>query len=141
MDAEAIVKNVVHCEYYEHDTNCATTTLICLGKLLNFEIDKQLIFASIGLYGAGGYRAQCGLVEGGLMSIGIVGTSYGLSKQKIVDKCYEFAKIFEQKFSSLQCRELRPGGFRSDDPPHLCENLTLKACLFSYMFIINNVIK
>ena len=46
-----------------------------------------------------------------------------------------FASEFERNFSSLRCRELRPGGFSPDDPPHLCECLSVKAIQFSYEFL------
>ena len=133
-DLGKIIKETVHSEYYDRDANCATTSLICLGKLLDFEPCDQLMCASIGMHGAGGYRAQCGLVEGGLMAIGIIGSQRGLSKERIIKLCYVFAKSFEHQFGSLRCRELRPNGFTKDDPPHLCESLTIEACRFSYDF-------
>jgi C_GCAxxG_C_C family probable redox protein len=131
------IKDIVHTQYYSNDNNCAITTLICLGKLLDLELSQQIVSAATGLHGAGGYRAQCGLVEGGLMIIGILGNKYGLSKDEVAKICYEFAEGFEKKFASLRCLELRPGGFRKNDPPHLCENLTVNACIFSYEFIHN----
>ncbi len=131
------IRNIVHDEYYNNDNNCAITTLICLGRMLDFEPGEQLINAAAGLHGAGGYRAQCGLVEGGLMAIGILGNKYGLSKDEITCLCYEYAHAFEDEFGALRCMELRPGGFRKDDPPHLCENITVNACIYSYDYISN----
>ena len=91
--------------------------------------------AALGMYGAGGYRAQCGLVEGPLMFIGVYGKKLGLSDGAIGQLCKEFAAEFEEKFSSLVCRELRPEGFHPDNPPHLCEPLTVEAIEFQYRFI------
>ena len=54
---------------------------------------------------------------------------------EIVSLCYGFAEAFEKEFSSLRCRELRPGGFSESDPPHLCENLTVEAIIFSYGYL------
>ncbi len=135
MDVEKIIRETVHYEYYANDTNCAITTLLCLGKIFGFEPDEQLIAAAAGLHGAGGYRAQCGLVEGGLMSIGIVGKMRKLSGERIVRLCYEYAEAFEREFGALRCRELRPNGFREDDPPHLCEDISVRATLFCYNYI------
>ena len=141
MDVEKLIRETVHYEYYANDTNCATTTLICLGKLFGFEPEEQLISAAAGMHGAGGYRAQCGMVEGGLMSIGIIGKMRNIPKERIVTLCYMYAEAFEKEFGSLSCRDLRPNGFRDDDPPHLCENITVRACIFSYYYIKNNIKK
>lgn len=40
--------------------------------------------AALGMHGAGGYRAQCGLVEGALMFIGIWGKMHGKEEAEIV---------------------------------------------------------
>jgi undecaprenyl diphosphate synthase len=39
------------------------------------------------MHGAGGYRAQCGLVEGALMFIGVIGKARGLSNEAVVQAC------------------------------------------------------
>jgi len=39
----------------------------------------------------------------------------------------------------LLCEKLRPQGFTSDNPPHLCESITKKAVLFSADFICKNI--
>ncbi len=44
--------------------------------------------------------------------------------------CYNLAEAFESRFGSLLCRDLRPEGFKPDNPPHLCEDLTREAILF-----------
>ena len=41
--------------------------MLCLGELLGFHIEEQTYAAAVGMHGAGGFRAQCGLVEGALM--------------------------------------------------------------------------
>ncbi len=58
------IKERVHELYWGQDMNCARTTLLCLGELLEVEYPAQTLQAAIGLHGAGGFRAQCGLVEG-----------------------------------------------------------------------------
>ena len=106
------IKNRVHELYWRDDINCARTAIICLSELFETAIEQQIIWSAVGLHGAGGYRAQCGLVEGTLM----------------------FA--FEKTFGSLRCFELRPMGFSESDPPHMCENLTGKGIEFAYQYIL-----
>ncbi|MEE4167170.1 MAG: C-GCAxxG-C-C family protein, partial [Desulfocapsaceae bacterium] len=91
--------------------------------------------AAIGMHGAGGYRAQCGLVEGTLLFVGIYGKILGFSDAKTIELCRLFAQRFEHEFSSLLCRELRPEGFNDQNPPHLCEPLTVQALIFSIAFV------
>ena len=105
----------VHELYWEKDINCARTTLICLSELFEIVIEPQTICSAVGLHGAGGYRAQCGLVEGALMFIGIYFHTLGKTESEIVSACYNFAE---------------------NNPPHLCENLTCKAIEFTYYYIL-----
>lgn len=125
----------VHTLYWEHDFNCATTTLICLGELFRTPIQPQTLAAAVGMHGAGGFRAQCGLVEGALMFIGIYLSEQKKSASEAAALCHDFAEAFTTRFGSLQCRDLRPGGFQESDPPHACEALTAAAIDFSYRFI------
>ena len=133
--AEEYIRREVHRLYWEHDENCARTTLRILSGLTGIAIGNQTLAAASGLHGAGGYGAQCGLVEGALMFIVHYGNRKGLERDEIVKLCHDFASEFERNFSSLRCRELRPGGFSPDDPPHLCEGLSVKAIQFSYEFL------
>ena len=126
----------VHQLYWEDDINCARTMLICLSELYGIELEDQTISAAIGLHGAGGFRAQCGLVEGCLMFIGIYGRLRGKTEKEIASLCYEYAESFEGKFGSLRCFDLRKNGFTPNDPPHMCEKLTCNAIDFAYNFIL-----
>ena len=130
------IKDRVHELYWDDDINCARTMLICLSELCGVRLEKQTITSAIGLHGAGGFRAQCGLVEGGLMFIGIYYQLKGKSEGEISSLCYEYAKSFEQKFDSIRCYELRANGFTPNDPPHMCEKLTCEAVDFAYHFIM-----
>lgn len=125
----------MHEYYWEHDWNCAVTTLRILSEVFETRLDQQVIDAALGMHGAGGYRAQCGLVEGALMFVAVAGKAQGLDDAPVVKACYDFAERFETQFGSLLCRDLRPGGFSPDDPPHLCEELTREALLFDVSFI------
>ena len=136
MRSDEFVKKRVSKNYWEDDINCATTTLKILSEYFGIVLNKQIIDAAIGMHGAGEYGAQCGLVEGTLMFIGIFGKEKDIPDNVIVDSCREFAKQFEHKFNSLQCSILRPEGFHRDNPPHICEPITCKAVNFSIKFVV-----
>lgn len=69
------------------------------------------------------------------MVIGILGKEKGLEPKDIVDKCNKFVKGFENEFGSLNCKDLRPEGFKPENPPHLCESITSKAISFTLNYI------
>jgi len=75
------------------------------------------------------------LVEGGLMMIGLLGSRSGESREQIIQLCRRYAEKFEEAFGSLLCRVLRPEGFRPDNPPHLCEELSVRAVCFTVGFL------
>lgn len=91
----------VHELYWDEDINCARTSIICLSELFEITIEPQTFWAAIGLHGAGGYRAQCGLVEGTLMFIGIYLHISGKTEAEIVSDCYNFASEFEKNLVHL----------------------------------------
>ena len=129
---EYVIKEVHHL-YYDKDENCARTTLRCLSNLFSFPVSDAVLASAIGMHGAGYYRAQCGLVEGALMFLGIVSSLEGY--EDIPGLCRKFASLFESSFGSLRCSELRPGGFSPSDPPHRCEELTCRSILYAYRFL------
>ncbi|MCH3918557.1 MAG: C-GCAxxG-C-C family protein [Spirochaetia bacterium] len=130
-----IIERQVHTYYWDKDINCARCTLLILGTLFKEPMEQQTLQAAIGMHGAGGAGAQCGLVEGSLMFIGIHFARKGMDDAAISTICRQFAQAFCKEFSSLACSSLRPGGFKADDPPHLCEHLTVRAISFAYGFI------
>ena len=132
---DVTIKERVHELYWKHDINCARTMLICLCELFDIDIEKQTLNSAIGLHGAGGFRAQCGLVEGALMFIGIYFSDKGKTEANIASICYQYADEFTQRFSSLKCYDLRPNGFSENDPPHACEEITGVAIEFTKEFI------
>ena len=79
----SFIKKKVHEYYYEHDYNCARTTMLVLSELFNIKIEEQTWNAAIGLFGG--------------------------------------------------------GGFRDDDPPHLCENLSCSTIEFTYNYVLKNL--
>ncbi len=134
-----LINNRVHEYYWNQNLNCAVTTIKILSELYPIEINAQVMDASTGMNGAGRFGSQCGLVEGVLMFIGIYGIHKGIQKEKIIDLCNNFSKGFQQNFGSLLCRELRPQGFSSSNPPHLCEDITKRAVSYSVEFIAKSI--
>jgi hypothetical protein len=134
MDGKMIAERV-HAYYHLDDLNCVTTTLKILAEKCNLHLAGQVLDAAVGMHGAGGYRAQCGLIEGTLMFFGILGREKGFGDQEIVELCFRYTESFEGHFSSLLCRDLRPEGFGPDQPPHLCERLSCRSVEFSAAFI------
>lgn len=135
MQTDEFVKRRVSRYYWKDEINCATTTLKILSEVFEIELHKQIIDAALGLHGAGEYGAQCGLVEGTLIFLGIFGRENNLPDNIIVTSCKEFANQFVYKFKSLQCNILRPEGFHPNNPPHICEPITCQAVEFSITFI------
>ncbi|OOM74118.1 C-GCAxxG-C-C family protein [Clostridium sp. BL-8] len=135
-----IINERVNKYYWEDDLNCATTVLKTLGSIYKIELESQIIDSAIGMHGAGKFGAQCGLVEGALMFIGIWGRKLRCDNKRIVEYCYNFADNFQSNFGSLICRELRPQGFNKDNPPHLCEEVTKKAIEFTCNYIDNTIL-
>jgi hypothetical protein len=112
--------------YWQEERNCAITSLLVLAEKYQVELDEQVLQGALALNGAGRFGAQCGLVEGPLVFMGIYGSRLGRDKKEIIDVCRRFAQRVEHSFGSLLCRELRPSGFKADNPPHLCETLTCR---------------
>ena len=135
MDSKYSIKAKVKTYYWDDDFNCATTNIKILSEIFSISLARQVVDAAIGMHGAGKYGAQCGLVEGTLMFIGIVGRERTIPDERIVESCKEFARLFESKLRSLSCNILRPEGFHEENRSHLCEKLTCEAVEFSSEFI------
>ena len=135
MNTHDRVAALVRHYYWDRDLNCARTTLRCLESMLQEPLHPQVYTAIVGCHGAGGTGGQCGLVEGGLLLIGLHGAALGKDEGEIVDLCARFATIFSERFTSLACKDLRPGGIHPNDPPHLCEPLTVDAISFLSDFL------
>jgi len=127
MSITEFITEQTHKYYWEQDLNCASTTLRILSEHFGVELNSQVFDAAIGMHGAGGYQAQCGLVEGALLFIGIIARAKGIPDPKSIEFCRKLAETFAASYGSLECKYLRPQGFRSENPPHICEELTCKA--------------
>ena len=141
MDTNNFIHNKVNRYYWQDDINCATTNLKILSEIFSIELSDQIIDAALGMHGAGKYGAQCGLVEGTLMFLGIIGRGRKISDDEIVDSCNEYAKQFENRFQTLLCKVLRPEGFHEGNPPHICEELTCEAVSFNIDFVTDFINK
>ncbi len=130
-DTADIIKERVSEFYWKYDKNCATTTLCILSEIFQLELNGQTIDAALAMHGAGKYGAQCGLVEGAIMFLGIFGRQNQIQDRVTIDACREFAEKFEDRFGSLFCKVLRPEGFKAENPPHLCEQITCEAIEFA----------
>ena len=84
MENRDYIKAKVNKYYWQDDINCATTNLKILSDIFSIELSEQVIDAALGMHGAGKYGAQCGLVEGTLMFLGIIGRGKGIPDDKIV---------------------------------------------------------
>jgi hypothetical protein len=132
---EKMIRQRVKDYYWRHDLNCATVALKILAEQYSLELSNQVLDSTIGMHGAGNYGAQCGLVEGTLLFLGILGQARGLPDDEISILCCRYAGRFEEHFASLQCCELRPEGFSSEQPPHLREELSSRAVAFGSAFL------
>lgn len=136
---QALIHRRVHDYYWKEDCSCIVTTLKIFSQLYYPELSSQIIHAAVGL-NAGRCGSQCGLVQGSLLFIGVSASQRSISKEEITGLCQKFCSEFQREFGSLLCKELRPQGFSATNPPHLCENITKKAVLFSARFIEDNSI-
>ena len=137
LDIADFVKRRVHECYWRDNINCATANLKILSEVFQINLSSDLIDAAVGMHGAGKYGAQCGLVEGSLMFIGVLGRRLDVTDSTIASFCKDFAGQFVHRFGSLSGEILRPEGFGPDNPPHLCEKLTCEVICFAINAIAN----
>ena len=133
---ESQIRDRVYDLYWKEDLNCATASLKILAESFYLPLEQQVVDSALGMHGAACFGAQCGLVEGPLLFLGIYGRRRGIADGDIRSACYDYADRFQKRFGSLQCRELRPGGFSGSDPEHLCENITAEAVVFAEKYLV-----
>jgi len=136
MTLEELVAARVKKMYHDLDLSCVHTTLKILAEVFNTEVSQQTYDSSSGMLGGGGYYgAQCGLVQGGIMFIGILGARYRLDKDTVSQHCFDYSAQAEKELESLLCREIRPEGFADDNPQNLCEPRTNQSIVSAAQFI------
>lgn len=136
QEAEQKIRDSVAYYFREKQYNCTKTMLCTLSDQLGVTLGQQVQNAALGMHGAGGFRAQCGLVEGALMFIGLYFTHIGKSEVQVIELCYRFAEAFTGYFGSLLCYDLRPQGFHPGDEPYQCQDLAGRAIIFAYDFML-----
>lgn len=120
----AAVKRLVS-ESFSGGLSCAQTVLTALGNLMGVVIHRQLLDACAGMK-----YSRCGMVQAGLMMIGIVGSAAGRDNEFISDIGVKYCSAFEKQYGSLMCSELSSRSGLSS-----CESLAAEAILFSSKFI------
>ena len=137
IDLETFINDKVEHYYFDEDLNCAATVLRVLSELFKIELSDQVISSATGMNGAGKFGAQCGLLEGTIMFLGILGKELKYTKENITEICYDFTKNFKSEYESLLCSKLRPEGFPKDKEIHRCEGLTKVELKFAVKYIEN----
>ncbi|MEZ5360681.1 MAG: C-GCAxxG-C-C family protein [Candidatus Zixiibacteriota bacterium] len=138
MNNKDFIEEKINLYFCTLDHNCAETVLEMLSEKFDFPLDKQVIYAAAAHNGLGQYRAQCGLITGAVMFIGIVAQSQGRDKDYINAITYGLAEIFDKSFGALDCRTLRPAGFKEDNPPNICKPLAIDALALIIDYIENS---
>jgi hypothetical protein len=129
------VNNRIEEEYHDLETPCSSTTIKILAELFQVEIDDQVYISADALSGQHQYNPVCGLLNGSLMFMNLLGKNLYYEFEEIRDLCYNFSLEFRKHFGSENCSVLRPEGFKEDNPPHICEPLTNRSILFTIEFI------
>lgn len=138
MNNQTFIDEKINLYFCTLEHNCAETVLEMLAEKFDFPLSAQVIDSAVGLNGLGQYRAQCGLITAGVMFIGIVAQSQNRDKEYINDICRGLAQAFDKKFGSLDCRMLRPDGFKEENPPNLCKPLATDALTAIIDYIENS---
>lgn len=130
--------------------NCSQSVLFAFAKNLNLDEGTALNISSG--FGAGMGRMQeiCGAVTGAFM---VIGLKYGKSggsadalKEKIYSKVREFAKLFQEKHTTVNCRLLLNGcDLLTDEGRNRYNNESLKdkvceLCVRDSIKILNRIL-
>jgi len=123
----------MHYYYVEQGLNCAEATIIVLSEKFDLLINQQVMAAAIGMNGAGGSGAQCGLIEGSLMFLGILGVVKNATKDEIKAVIQNYTKLFNDKFHSLNCNFIKP---ENEYESKKCRDLAKESVQFCFEYII-----
>lgn len=140
MDREKRIEEAYHKFYHEDGVPCAVGTLMLFSEFYDLPLDQQVLDSATGMVGAGKTGKQCGLMEAGIMFIGIMGKAKGVAKADIFKLCGAWSKTFEAEMGSTECKGLRPFPFTPEDAPkHLCEPISVKAMKMAVGFMDDNL--
>ncbi|MBP5165757.1 MAG: hypothetical protein ILP09_00685 [Oscillospiraceae bacterium] len=106
--------------------SCAQTALIALGNMTGEVIPSRLLDAC-----AGPEFTRCGLVEAGLMMIGLACSLTGREGDIAAQLCLKYTAAFEKQYGSVMCTALSPASSGLSS----CESLAVEAVLFTFKFI------
>lgn len=136
MTLEDLVRKRIEHYYHDLDLSCVHSTLKVLSEVFEVELSQETYDTSAGMAGGGGlYGGQCGLIQGGVMFIGILGVRHRLDKETLEKHCYDYMEQSRKTLGSLLCKKIRPEGFKDDNPPNLCEPRTVESIIATTRFI------
>lgn len=138
MDIENFIDKQVHENYWEKDLNCATNILMLLSELTDIKLDKQILHSVSGFDGVNPLIAQCGLMSGALMFLGIYGREKNIPNSQLKSYSYDYSKYFQRKFGDTGCNSLNGKNSSLNLSPFSCEILTKDVVKFTFDFINKN---
>lgn len=136
MSLETVeIKERVHQLYWNDDANCAITTVTVLSEYFGLPVNKQIKDGLMAMPGLGKNGLTCGIVIASLMFHGILVNEKNINMDIAKGQANQLVVEFKDRFGSEICSVLRPEGFISNNPPHLCEQLTVEAIEYVIDFI------
>lgn len=105
--------------------HCSESSIRGAAEALGIELSDELLrISSIFRGGGGGWGDRCGVVESGLMLLGLL---YGRKDPSVPDKAYsylaqEWHKRFKMEFVSIYCRDILPVAKHRSEPNPNCSN-------------------
>lgn len=94
MNFTDFIKRKVAFYYWQHNINCAETSLKVLSEFFQLPLNEQVINSVLSLPGAGQCGGQCGIVGATLMFMGILGREYGINDDEIKKFCKTYSKQY-----------------------------------------------
>ena len=139
MNLHNFIDKEVHENYWERDYNCATNILMLLSEIEGIKLDKQVLYSVSGLHGVDPMIAQCGLLSGGLMFLGIYSCEKNIPNSQLSKYYYDYSKYFQRKFGDTGCQNLNGNSKSLGLKPYACEDLTKDVVEFTINFIEKNI--
>ena len=127
LDEHKFIADKIKIYYEIEEHNCAVSVLKVLAERYDFPIHQQVMDSALAQNGLGQSGAQCGLITGAAMFLGVVAVEQGWTKDTLHEHTQRLTTEFKNAFHALDCRSIRPEGFVADNPPHLCEPRTVEA--------------
>lgn len=136
MTLEELVAKRIDVYYGEPKLSCVHAMLKILAEVFQVDVSREIYDASAGMAGGGGrFGGQCGLIQGGILFIGIVSARLAVDQDTLKQHCFDYSALAEKELGSLLCREIRPEGFAEGNPPDLCKPRTIQSIVSTSKFI------